>query len=115
MELILERGDHPEVAAAAAQGPEQVGVLVPARVHKATVGEHDVGAEEVVDRQPVAAGQVAVTSAERQPSHPGGAHDPTDRGEPERVGRVVDIGPPAPWFYPNGLCVRVHPQPVQCR
>ena len=50
-----ERGDDAEVAAAAAQRPEQIGVLVRARGDRAAVGQHHVGLEQVVDRQPVLA------------------------------------------------------------
>ena len=43
-ELELELGDDAEVAAAAAQAPEQVGVLVGARAHDAPVRGDDRGA-----------------------------------------------------------------------
>ena len=49
---VLERGDDAEVAAAAADGPEEIGVLGGARVDELAVGEHDVGAQQVVDRHP---------------------------------------------------------------
>ena len=43
VELKLEAGDDTEVAAAAAQSPEQVFVLVVARGDLAAIGEHDIG------------------------------------------------------------------------
>ena len=49
VQLELEAGDHAEVAAAAADRPEQVGVLVGAGAHRLAVGGHDVGGEQVVD------------------------------------------------------------------
>ena len=52
----LERRDDAEVAAAAAQRPVQVGVLVGARAHAAAVGQHDLGGDEVVDRSSRRAG-----------------------------------------------------------
>jgi hypothetical protein len=45
----LERGDDPEVAAAAAQAPEQVRVLVLAGGDQIAVGGHDVAGQQVVD------------------------------------------------------------------
>lgn len=43
MELELEAGDDTEVAAAAAQGPEQILVLVIARRDLPTIGKNDIG------------------------------------------------------------------------
>ena len=75
-------GHDAEVAAAAAQRPEQVGVLVGARVDLRAVGEHDVGAEQVVDRQAEAPGQVADAAAEREPADAGGRDDPDGVARP---------------------------------
>ena len=48
-----QRRDDAEVAASSAQRPEQVGLSVVAGADDAAVGEHDVGADEVVGRQAV--------------------------------------------------------------
>ena len=40
-----ERGDDAEVAAAAAERPEEVGVLVGVRPHVTAVRQHDLGVE----------------------------------------------------------------------
>ena len=55
----LELGDDPEVAAAAAQRPEQVGVLVVARPGDPAVGGDDLRGDEVVDAQPGLAGSAS--------------------------------------------------------
>jgi hypothetical protein len=51
----LERGHDAEVAAAAAQRPIEVDVLVGARTDAAAVGEDDLGGDEIVDRHAVQA------------------------------------------------------------
>ncbi len=76
VELELERRDDPEVAAAAAQTPEQVGVLLLARDHELAVGGDDVTRAQVVDREAELAHQVADATAERQPRDAGVADDP---------------------------------------
>jgi hypothetical protein len=63
VEPELELGDHPEVAAPAAQGPEQVGVLVCARPHGAAVGQHDLRRLQAVDREPVHPAEPAPAAA----------------------------------------------------
>ena len=70
-----ERGDDAEVAAAAPERPEQVTVRAGTRGNKATVGQHDIGGDQVVDCQAEAAGEVADSAAERQSANPGGGHE----------------------------------------
>ena len=70
MELKLEAGDDTEIAAAAAQSPEQILVLVIARGDLPAIGEHNIGRQQVVDGQAHAAGQVADAATERQASQP---------------------------------------------
>ena len=66
VQLELERGDDPEVAAAAAQRPEQVGVLVGADpAHRAVSGD-DLERDHVVAGQAVLAHQPADAPAERE-------------------------------------------------
>ena len=91
----LERGDDAEVAAAAAQRPEQVGVLVGAGVHLRAVGQHHVGADQAVDREPEAARQVAEAAAEREPADAGGRDDPRRRRAAVLGGGLVDLPPGA--------------------
>ena len=55
VQLEEEAGDDAEIAAAAAQRPEQVGVLLLAGGDEAAVGQHDVGLEQIVDGQAVLA------------------------------------------------------------
>src|SRR5205814_7501254 len=85
-----ERRHDAEVAAASAQSPEQVVVLVLARRHERTVGKYDVSGDHVVDRQSELARQVADAAAEREPADAGGPDDPERRREAEGMRRVVD-------------------------
>ena len=60
-------GDHPEVAATAPEGPEQVRFAGGVRGHDPTVGEHDLGAEQGVDTQAGDTDERAQAAAEDQP------------------------------------------------
>ena len=81
-----ERRDDAEVAAAAAQRPEEIGVRVIAGGDEAAVGEHDVGGEQVVDGEPEAPGQVADAAAEGEPAD-AGVEAGTRTGSPCRTHR----------------------------
>ena len=88
-----ERRHDAEVAAAAADRPVEIRVLVRAGAHLLAVGRDDVGGEEVVDRQAVLAGQVPEPAAEGQAAHAGGRDDPARHGEIVRLCRIVDVCP----------------------
>ena len=103
VQLELELRHDREVAAAAAQRPEQVGVLLLGRHQHVTGGCHDAGGEQVVDRQPVLAAQPPHAAAEREPTDAGVADQPDRHRQPVRLGGGVqvaeqrpaaDLGPP---------------------
>ena len=112
VEAELERGDDAEVAAAAAQRPEQVRVLVLARADPLAARQHDLRADEVVDRQAVLAGEVAEAAAEREPADAGGRDDPAGGGEPVLVRGAVDLAPGAPAADAHGPRARVDVDPA---
>src|SRR5207245_2067638 len=91
-----ERRDDAEVAAAAADRPVEVGVLVRAGTHLVAVRENHLGFEKVVDRQAALPGQVPEPAAERQPADAGGGDDPARCGESVLARRAVDLTPDAP-------------------
>ena len=91
MRPVQEAGDHAEIAAAAAQRPEQIRILAFVGRHEPPVGKHDVRFEQIVDREAVRARQVARAAAERQARHAGGRHDARRHREPERVRGMIDI------------------------
>ena len=76
----LEVGHDTEVAAAAAKRTEEVGVVVFARVHELAVRGHDVGGDEIVERQPVPAREVPDAAAEGEAGDAGRRHDAAHGG-----------------------------------
>jgi hypothetical protein len=90
-----EGGHDAEVAAAAAQRPEQVGVLIGVRADLPAVGQHDLRLEQVVDREAEASREVAEPAAEREAADACAADDAARRGQPVLAGRVVDLAPEA--------------------
>ena len=93
VQAVLERGDDAEVAAAAADAPEQIGVVVLAGGDELALRSHDVHGEEVVDRRAVLAHQPADPAAERQARDPGVGDDAADGGEPEELRLAVELAP----------------------
>jgi hypothetical protein len=61
-----KRCDDAEVGAGAPPSPEQVGVLVAAGAPHAALGGHQLDLEQVVDRPPEPARQIAKAASERQ-------------------------------------------------
>jgi hypothetical protein len=88
-----ERGDDAEVAAAAAQGPEEIGVFRFAGGDEAAVRQHQIGLEQIVDGQPELAGEVPDAAAQGETADPGRRDDAAGRNQPEGVGGVVDVAP----------------------
>ena len=86
-----EPGDHPEVAAATPQRPEQLGVLLAVGDADLAVGGDDLDLGEVVDRPAEAAGQIAKAAAQGQAGHAGLGHEAEHRGQPVRLGGLVDV------------------------
>src|SRR5262249_21533423 len=97
----LERGDHAEVAAAASQCPEQVGVFVLGRLQPLAVGRDDVDGEEIVDREAVLSHQPADATAEGEPGDSGVAHDSTGGGQTVRLRLAVDVAPQRTTLHPG--------------
>jgi hypothetical protein len=102
VELILERGDDAEVAAAAAQAPEEVLVLRGAGRQEPAVGSDHIRRDEIIDGQPVLAGQPAEAAAEGEAGDAGVGVGATGGGEAEGQGLVVDLDPLDPCLCPGG-------------
>lgn len=111
----VERGDDAEVPATAAQRPEQVRVLGLARGDETAVGEHDVRGQQIVHRQTVLAGQVAVTAAEGEASDARCRHDAGGGGEAEGVCGMVEIAENTAAAHPGGLRGGVDAHPAHRR
>ena len=82
-----EAGHDAEVAAAAADRPEEVGLVVGVDARAPAVGGHDLGGEQVVDRQAVLAHEIADAAAERD------AADADRAGVAEADGEAMLGGP----------------------
>ena len=67
MEPVTQAGGDPEVAATAAERPEQVLMLRFGRRHQLAIGGDEFNRQQVVDRHPVLAHQPAEPTGERQP------------------------------------------------
>jgi hypothetical protein len=98
-----ELGDDAEVAAAAAQCPEQVGVLTLAGGDDAAVGQHDLSGDQVVAGQAVRPIQVPDAAAEGESADTGGGDDASGGGQPVRNGGVVHHGPGGAAAHPRGV------------
>ena len=97
----LERGHDAEVAAAAAQRPEQVRIAVRTG-HDTLAGRgDDLGPDQVVAGEARRARQPADPAAERQAADAGVAERPADDREMMRPGRRVDVLPERPALDPD--------------
>src|SRR5688500_15932437 len=110
-----ERCDHTEIAAAAADGPEQIRVFLLARRDEASVAEYHIGFEQVVDGQSAAARQVTDASAQRQPADSGSRDDPACGRHAEGVGAMVDLTPDAAAGDADRASGRIDPDSLHVR
>ena len=108
MEPIFEGRDDAEVAAAAPQRPEEIGVLRRAGLLELAVRRHHVGGEQVVDGESVLAHQPAQAAAQRQPADPRVGDGAAGRGEPERLRLVIQLAPEHAALRPGRAGARVH-------
>ena len=115
MELVLERGDDAEVAAAAAQSPDQIRVVAIGRVHQRAVGQDDVGAEQIVRGHAVAAAQPAEAAAERQAGDAGVADRAAGRRQAECLRFAIELRPPQPGLGASRLRGRVDTDALHLR
>ena len=109
MQGELEPGDDTEIAAAAAQRPEQVGVVLPARVQQAAVGCDHVRREQVVDAEAVARAQPADAARQRQAGDAGVGDQAAGRREAEGLGVAVDVAPGGAALDPGAAPFGVDP------
>ena len=87
----LESRDHAELAAAPAQRPEEVRVLVRRCPHDLAIGEDDLGGEQRIDRQAVVAHEPPDAAAERQPADAGVRDLPPGHREPVLLAHSVEL------------------------
>ena len=107
MQTEKEGRDDAEVAAAASDCPEQVGMLVGAGPDRLAVREHDLGVEEVIDGETAPTGEVAQTTTQRKPAHTGRRDDAAWRRKTVFAGGGVDLTPRAPTSDPHRSLLRI--------
>ena len=115
MKAVLERGDDAEVPAAAADTPEEVGVLIRARGEELAVRRHQVDREEVVDRGAVLAHQPADAAAKGEAGDAGVGDDPAHRRQPVKLRLAVELAPEHAGLGPGGARRRVDPDALHRR
>src|SRR5205085_1647935 len=105
--LFRSLGDDAEVAAAATEPPEELGVLVFGRGDDLALGGDDVGADQVVGGEAELALEPAAAGAEREADDAGARHAPAGDGEPERQRLSVERAPVETGLSAYGVRVRV--------
>jgi hypothetical protein len=88
VQAVLELGHDAEVAASAADRPEEIRVIVRVDVQDAPVGGDDACREQAVDREPLLANEVADAAAEGQSSDPDRGRVAEADREPVLAGRL---------------------------
>jgi len=113
MQLERERGNDTEVAASAANRPEQVLVSLGIHGYERAIREHHVCFEQVVDGQATGTREVAEATAQGETAHAGARNDAARGCESERVGRVVDVAPRAAARHGHPTADRIAPDTLQ--
>ena len=93
MQVVLEGGGDAEVAAAAAQPPEKLGLAARVDADPVRVGGDEVDGAQVVDGEPVPAHEVSDPAAERQPADPDAADGAARGGQPVPLRGEVQFRP----------------------
>lgn len=104
----LQRGDSPEVAAAAAQRPQQVRMLVLADADEVTVGRDGLRAYEVIAGEPVRTVEMAESAAQDEPRDADARDDRPRCGQSDLARGAVDIRPGRPASDPRHPARGVH-------
>ncbi len=107
MEREVEPGDDAEVAAAAAQRPEEVGVSVLARHAHVAVHGDDLGGHEAVAGEAEPSDQEADAAAEGEPADTGRREGAAGHGEPVCLSRGVERPPDRAAACPRDTRLRI--------
>ena len=91
MGLELERSDDPEIAAAASNRPEEIGMVIGAGGDKRTIRGDDIRGDDIVGGQAECPADVPETATQRQAAHAGGGDDPGGHRQAECLRGVVDV------------------------
>lgn len=113
VQLELEVGDDTEVSAAAADRPEEIGVLVLGGPQDAPVGHDDLRRDQVVHREAALPGQPAHPAPEGEPADAGVADHPHRHGQAVRLGGGVEVGDQGAALGAGASGLRVDDHPVE--
>src|SRR6516165_9231170 len=115
MKPIFERSDDTKVAAAAAQTPEEIGVLVWADGQKFTLGGDEVGGEQVVAAEAVLAHQPAEHATQSEAGNAGRRDDPAGAGQAKGLRLAVVLAPGEASLGPRNALKRIDPDTLHRR
>ena len=110
-----ERRDDAEVAAAPAQGPEEIRLSLGVGLHDRAVGQDDCRRDEIVDREPQCPRQMSNASAEGEPTDARGADDSDGNAQPVLMRGVEHVLEQRPASDPRQLRRRVDLDRVHLR
>ena len=115
VQLVFEAGDDTEVAAAAAQSPEEIAVLVFRRAHDRAVGGDEIHRCDVVRRPAEPPGEISEAAAKRQAGAAGVRDESEDRGQAMKLCLAIDIAEEAPGLRAREPRRRVDPHAAHQR
>jgi hypothetical protein len=107
IEAKLEFGDDSEVSAGPSHTPEEVGVLVCARLDELPIRRNEVYRQELVDREPVLTHEPADPAAECEPGKPRVSDDPGRDGESKGLCLAVELSKKDTRLGPGRSSLRV--------
>src|SRR5262249_54732748 len=109
MQLVLEGGNHAEVAATTPEAPEEVRVLAGADVAELAVGGDEIGGNEVVAGQTVPARQPANTAPQGEAGNAGVGIGTAGGSQAESLGFMVEFTPLDAALSAHGTPAGVNP------
>src|SRR6267378_7130698 len=92
MQTVAHRRHDAEIAATAAERPEQLPVMFGVGRNQAAIRQYDLGFEHIVEREAAASDQRTVAATEREPCHADGCDGTRRCGKMKPLGDRGDIG-----------------------
>src|SRR5882724_411117 len=107
MGAVEEGGDDAEIAAAAAQAPEEIGVALGAGGDDGALGGDDLAGQEVVDGEAMFAHQPADAAAEPEAGDARAGDDAGRHGQAMDMGLAIDIAERGAGLHARGARLRI--------
>src|SRR6478752_3290297 len=115
MQAKLERTHYPEIAAAAAEGPEQIGIFGFAGAHELALSRHHIGRDQVIGGKPELAAEPSETAAQGESGDPGCRVDPEGSGKSKGLCFFVKVSEGSARFHPCSTGSGVDPDGTHLR